>query len=58
LVVAPGHEDTGIFHMATGQSGHPMSPYYNLGHENWVLGRPSPLLPGPVQWTLTLQPAH
>jgi penicillin amidase len=56
LVVAPGHEDTGIFHMATGQSGHPMSPYYNMGHENWVRGLPSPLLPGAAQWTMTLQP--
>ena len=57
LVVAPGHEDTGIFHMATGQSGHPMSPYYNMGHENWVQGNPSPLLPGVTRWTMTLQPA-
>ncbi|MDE1149052.1 MAG: penicillin acylase family protein [Azospirillaceae bacterium] len=57
LVVSPGHEDTGLFHMPTGQSGHPMSPYYNKGHEDWVQGKPTPLLPGPTRWRLLLAPA-
>lgn len=54
MVVAPGHEDNGIFHMATGQSGHPLSPYYSRGHRDWVEGRPSNFLPGPTQWRLEL----
>ncbi|WP_044563639.1 penicillin acylase family protein [Azospirillum sp. B4] len=58
LVVSPGHEDTGLFHMPTGQSGHPLSPYYNKGHEDWVQGRPTPLLPGPTRWRMTLEPAR
>ncbi|WLD57216.1 penicillin acylase family protein [Salinispirillum sp. LH 10-3-1] len=56
LVVAPGHEDNGIFHMATGQSAHPLSPFYDRGHRDWVDGQPSPLLPGEARHTLTFLP--
>ena len=56
FAVSPGHEEDGYFHMATGQSGHPLSPYYDAGHEDWVKGKPSPFLPGITKWTLTLQP--
>lgn len=56
LVVAPGREAEGIFHMPGGQSGHPLSPYYRAGHEAWVKGEPTPLLPGPPQHTLVLKP--
>jgi penicillin amidase len=33
-----------------------MSPFYRAGHAAWVNGEPTPLLPGPAQHTLTLQP--
>ena len=56
LVVSPGHEERGIFHMPSGQSGHPLSPYYGKGHQDWVKGRASPLLPGKSQWILNLTP--
>ena len=56
LVVSPGHEAEGIFHMPGGQSGHPLSPYFRAGHEAWVRGDPTPFLPGKTQHTLTLQP--
>lgn len=56
LVVSPGHEAEAVFHMPGGQSGHPMSPFYRAGHAAWVKGEPTPLLPGPTQHTLTLQP--
>lgn len=56
LVVSPGHEDQALFHMPGGQSGHPMSPYYRAGHDAWVKGEPTPLLPGLTQHTLTLKP--
>ena len=55
--VSPGDEANGIMHMPTGQSGHPFSPYYRDGHEDWVAGRPSPFLPGEAVHTLTLVPA-
>jgi penicillin amidase len=54
MVVSPGHEDRGIFHMPGGQAGHPLSPYWAAGHDDWVEGRPSPFLPGETVWTLTL----
>ena len=56
MVVAPGREEEGLFHMPGGQSGNPLSPFYRAGHDAWVKGDPTPLLPGPVQHTLTLQP--
>jgi penicillin amidase len=56
LVVSPGRENEGIFHMPGGQSGHPMSPFYRAGHEAWVRGEPTPFLPGKTAHTLTLQP--
>lgn len=56
MVVSPGHEDRGIFHMPGGQAGHFLSPYWGAGHQDWVEGRPSPFLPGPTAWTLTLTP--
>jgi penicillin amidase len=56
LVVSPGREDEGLFHMPGGQSGHPLSPFYRAGHTAWVRGEPSPLLPGPPQYRLLLQP--
>ncbi len=56
LVVSPGHEDEGIFHMPGGQSGHPLSPFFRAGHEAWMRGEPTPFLPGKPAHTLRLQP--
>ena len=56
MVVSPGYEENGIFQMPTGQSGHPLSPYYNQGHANWVNGTRSPFLPGAARWSLEFRP--
>jgi len=56
LDVAPGHEAQGILEMPGGQSDNPLSPYFGAGHDDWVKGRPTSLLPGPAQHTLTLEP--
>lgn len=56
FAVAPGNEASGYFMMPGGQSGHPLSPYYGSGHEDWVQGRPTPFLPGPPVHTLILAP--
>ncbi|MCD5966653.1 penicillin acylase family protein, partial [Stenotrophomonas maltophilia] len=58
MVVSPGHEADGIVHMPGGQSGHPLSPYWGAGHEDWVHGRPTPFLPGKAQRVMTLVPAR
>jgi len=56
MVVSPGHEADGIIHMPGGQSGHPLSPFWGAGHEDWAKGTPSRFLPGPAQHTLRLTP--
>jgi penicillin amidase len=56
MVVSPGHEETGIFHMPVGESGNPLSPHFGDGHAAWVEGRPTPFLPGPAVDILTLTP--
>ena len=58
MVVSPGHEADGIVHMPGGQSGHPLSPYWGAGHEDWVHGRPTPFLPGKTEHVLKLVPAR
>ncbi|MEJ1960124.1 MAG: penicillin acylase family protein [Gammaproteobacteria bacterium] len=57
FAVTPGREAEGYLHVAGGQSGHPLSPYYAAGFREWAEGRPLPFLPGPAEHTLTLEPA-
>ncbi len=54
--VQPGNEAHGILEMPGGQSDNPLSPWFGKGHEAWVEGTPTPLLPGPALYHLTLQP--
>lgn len=54
--VSPGDEANGYLHMPVGQSGHPLSKFYRLGHDDWVRGRPSSFLPGAPVYRLVLSP--
>ncbi|MCC7337553.1 MAG: penicillin acylase family protein [Pirellulaceae bacterium] len=56
MVVSPGREERGIYHQPGGQSGHPLSPFYRAGYEDWVAGNPSALLPGAGIHSLLLTP--
>ena len=56
LVVSPGHEEQGFFHMPAGESGHPLSPHYRDGESAWERGEPMPFLPGPATTRLRLLP--
>ncbi len=56
IVVSPGGEDAGFFHMPVGQSGHPLSPHYRDGQKAWEEGLPTPFLPGTAVTTLRLIP--
>jgi penicillin amidase len=56
MAVSPGRERAGLFHMPGGQSGHPLSPFYSAGHEDWVRGQAAPLLPGATVHVLRLRP--
>ena len=39
-----------------GPSGHPLSPFYRTGFDDWAAGRATPFLPGPAQHWLILHP--
>lgn len=54
--VYPGDEANSLYQMPGGQSGHPLSPFFDRGHDDWVNGRPAAFLPGVVQHRLTLLP--
>lgn len=56
MAVSPGRESEAYFHMPGGQSGHPLSMHYRAGHDAWVEGVATPLLPGPSEHTLLLVP--
>jgi penicillin amidase len=56
FAVSPGHEADGYLELPGGPSGHPLSPFYRSGFEDWAEGRPTPFLPGPPIHKLTLEP--
>ncbi len=56
FAVSPGDEENGYFHMPSGQSGHPLSPYFLAGHDAWARGEPLPFLPSLTEHSLTLHP--
>ena len=56
MAVSPGRESEGILHMPTGQSGHPLSPHYGDQYRAWLIGEPTPFLPGATVNTLVLTP--
>lgn len=56
MVVSPGNEKDGIFHMPGGQSSHPLSPFYQAGHKAWIEGEATSFLPGKPIYELILQP--
>ena len=57
FAVSPGDEENGYFHMPGGQSGHPLSRYFDAGHDAWVRGERLPFLPGTAAHALVLTPA-
>ncbi len=56
FAVSPGHEAEGYLELPGGPSGHPLSPFYRSGFDDWVAGRPTPFLPGPAAHRLELRP--
>lgn len=56
MVVAPGQEQLGILTIPTGQSGHPLSPFYRADHAYWLNEVALPFLPGKQKYQLTLTP--
>jgi len=49
LVVAPGHESSGLFAMPLGQSGDPLDGHFLDHHAAWLAGGSVPLVAGPAE---------
>lgn len=58
LFVRPGQLNKAILTLPGGQSGHPLSQYYRAGFNDYTDNRQTPLLPGNIEHTLTLEPAR
>jgi len=56
FAVSPGRERDGYLTLPGGPSGHPLSPFYRSGFDDWAEGRPTPFLPGPTAHKLLLRP--
>lgn len=56
FAVAPGREAEAYLQLPGGPSGHPLSPFYRTGFDDWAEGRPTPFLPGAPAHTLRLRP--
>ncbi|HEY6125937.1 MAG TPA: penicillin acylase family protein [Steroidobacteraceae bacterium] len=56
FAVSPGREADGYLELPGGPSGHPLSPFYRSGFDDWVAGKPTPFLPGTAMHRLTLKP--
>jgi penicillin G amidase len=56
FAVTPGLESRGYLHIAGGQSGHPLSPFYRAGFREWAQGKPLPFIPGTTTHRLVLEP--
>ncbi|MEO8019029.1 MAG: penicillin acylase family protein [Pseudomonadota bacterium] len=57
FAVSPGRESNGYLELPGGPSGHPLSPFYRSGFDDWATARPTPFLPGPAAHKLVLRPA-
>jgi penicillin amidase len=56
FAVSPGRESEGYLQLPGGPSGHPLSPFYRSGFDDWADGKPTPFLPGPADHRLVLSP--
>jgi len=56
MVVSPGHEESGLFNLAGGQSGNPISPFFLTEYDAWYRGEATVLLPGSTLYKLVLEP--
>jgi penicillin amidase len=56
FAVSPGRETEGYLELPGGPSGHPLSPFYRSGFDDWAHGVPTPFLPGSPAHKLLLRP--
>ncbi|MFC4655787.1 penicillin acylase family protein [Rheinheimera marina] len=56
MVVSPGHEADGLLVIPAGQSGHPLSPFYQADHSFWLHEKWLGFLPGKTEYLLKIEP--
>jgi penicillin amidase len=56
LFVQPGAEESAILTLPGGQSGHPLSPYYRAGYDDYIKQANTPLLPGEIMHRIDFNP--
>ncbi len=56
--VQPKHLEKAIMTLPGGQSGHPLSPFYKAGFDDYANHRSTPLLPGSIQHTFIIRPQN
>ncbi|MCC4833702.1 penicillin acylase family protein [Shewanella sp. 10N.7] len=56
FIVQPGAEQDAIMSIPGGQSGHPLSPYYRNGYEQYAKQKHTPLLPTEIEHKLVINP--
>ncbi|MBE0366674.1 penicillin acylase family protein [Pseudoalteromonas aurantia] len=58
FIAQPGMLGNAIMTMAGGQSGHPLSPFYRAGFDDYAQGKATALLPGMLTHSLTIKPMN
>ncbi len=58
FIIAPGRWEDAIMTVPGGQSGHPLSPFYRKGFDDYAAHSKRPLLPGTPAHTLVLKTIH
>lgn len=56
FIAQPGHLENAILTVAGGQSGHPLSPFYRTGFNDYAGGGNTPLLPGKITHQIVISP--
>ena len=56
FIAQPGHLENAIMAIPGGQSGHPLSPFYRAGFDDYVAAKPTPLLPQTLIHEITILP--
>lgn len=57
FIAQPGHLERAVMAIPGGQSGHPLSPFYRAGFDEYVNGALTPLLPQAISHKIVINPS-
>lgn len=58
FIAQPGHLENAIMAIPGGQSGHPLSPFYRAGFDDYIAAKPTPLLPQILTHEIIITPLN